>query len=141
MSENAQEGTPQTITITVSGVLALLDQGMSRKEIAEHYGKTQVEMKKMVWGHPKLKNLKAKKQYTSIELLDDTEDINDTHVEEESFTGEATNELLAETPTMEVAPEEVPAPNELEQEFTQDAPEATQAFIGTPESAETENWD
>jgi len=77
--ENVQAvvSAPQVLRITISDVLGLLDQGKSRKEIAEHYGRTQLEMKKMVWDHPKLKNRKAKKQYIGIELEDDTEDIND----------------------------------------------------------------
>ena len=77
--ENVQAviSAPQVLRITISDVLGLLDQGKSRKEIAEHYGRTQLEMKKMVWDHPKLKNRKAKKQYVGIELEDDTEDIND----------------------------------------------------------------
>lgn len=60
--------------ITISGVLALLAEGKSRKEIAKYYGKTQTEMQKIVWSHPKLKNRKAKKQYEGIELIDDVED-------------------------------------------------------------------
>lgn len=75
--ENAVETAP-VLRITVSDVLGLLAQGKSRKEIAEHYGRTQSDMNKMVWGHPKLKNRKAKKQYTGIELEDDTEDINNS---------------------------------------------------------------
>ena len=69
--------TAPVLRITISEVLNLLDQGKSRKEIAEYYGRTQSDMKKMVWDHPKLKNRKAKKQYSGIELEDDTEDIND----------------------------------------------------------------
>ena len=75
--ENVAVATQEVLRITISDVLGLLDQGKSRKEIAEHYGRTQLEMKKMVWDHPKLKNRKAKKQYVGIELEDDTEDIND----------------------------------------------------------------
>jgi hypothetical protein len=75
--ENVATATQEVLRITISDVLGLLAQGKSRKEIAEHYGRTQSEMIKMVWGHPKLKNKKAKKQYTGIELEDDTEDIND----------------------------------------------------------------
>jgi hypothetical protein len=75
--ENVAAATQEVLRITISDVLGLLDQGKSRKEIAEHYGRTQSDMKKMVWDHPKLKNRKAKKQYTGIELEDDTEDIND----------------------------------------------------------------
>jgi hypothetical protein len=67
--------TQEVLRITISDVLGLLAQGRSRKEIAEHYGRTQSDMNKMVWGHPKLKNRKAKKQYTGIELEDDTDDV------------------------------------------------------------------
>jgi hypothetical protein len=76
VSNVAVEAAP-VLRITISDVLGLLDQGKSRKEIAEHYSRTQSDMKKMVWDHPKLKNRKAKKQYSGIELEDDTEDIND----------------------------------------------------------------
>jgi uncharacterized membrane-anchored protein YhcB (DUF1043 family) len=69
MSQNAEQQAP--LRITISEVKSLLDQGKSRKEIADHFGKSQAEMQRMVWSHPKLKNLKAKKQYTGIELMDD----------------------------------------------------------------------
>lgn len=71
MSQNAEQQAP--LRITVSEVKGLLDQGKSRKEIAEHYGKSMAEMQRTVWCHPKLKNLKAKKQYTGVELVDDEE--------------------------------------------------------------------
>jgi hypothetical protein len=73
--ENAATEAAPVLRITVSDVLGLLAQGKSRKEIAEHYGRTQSDMNKMVWGHPKLKNRKAKKQYTGIELEDDTDEV------------------------------------------------------------------
>jgi alpha-D-ribose 1-methylphosphonate 5-triphosphate diphosphatase PhnM len=72
MSQNAEQQAP--LRITVSEIKSLLDQGKSRKEIAEYFNKTQAEMQRMVWSNPKLKNLKAKKQYTGIELIDDEED-------------------------------------------------------------------
>ena len=72
--ENVATATQEVLRITISDVLGLLAQGKSRKEIAEHYGRTQSDMNKMVWGHPKLKNRKAKKQYSGIELEDDTEE-------------------------------------------------------------------
>ena len=72
--ENVATATQEVLRITISDVLGLLAQGKSRKEIAEHYGRTQSDMNKMVWGHPKLKNRKAKKQYTGIELEDDTDE-------------------------------------------------------------------
>ena len=71
MSQNAEQQAP--LRITVSEVKGLLDQGKSRKEIADHYGKSMAEMQRTVWCHPKLKNLKAKKQYTGVELIDDEE--------------------------------------------------------------------
>jgi hypothetical protein len=96
--ENVAVATQEVLRITISDVLGLLDQGKSRKEIAEHYGRTQSDMKKMVWDHPKLKNRKAKKQYTGIELEDDTEDINDV--------AEVTDQITdAVTVTEEVATE------------------------------------
>lgn len=96
--ENAVQTAPvEVLRITVSDVLGLLAQGKSRKEIAEHYGRTQSEMIKMVWGHPKLKNRKAKKQYVGIELEDDTEDINDVA----EVTPEVVAETVTETPVVE----------------------------------------
>lgn len=98
MSQNAEQQAP--LRITVSEVKGLLDQGKSRKEIAEHYGKSMAEMQRTVWCHPKLKNLKAKKQYTGVELVDDEE-----------------------TPVAEVAQVQ----NQITDAVTE-APEAVQAF-------------
>lgn len=89
---NVAEATP-VLRITISEVLSLLDQGKSRKEVAEYYGRTQSDMKKMVWDHPKLKNRKAKKQYSGIELEDDTDD---------APVAEVVTEEVAETPEPEV---------------------------------------
>jgi len=116
--ENAVQTAPvEVLRITVSDVLGLLAQGKSRKEIAEHYGRTQSDMNKMVWGHPKLKNRKAKKQYTGIELEDDTEDINDVA---------EVNDQITDAVTQEVA--HVPAP------------EAVQAFAAESTSTDTSDW-
>jgi uncharacterized protein (DUF433 family) len=120
--ENVAVATQEVLRITISDVLGLLAEGKSRKEIAEHYGRTQSDMIKMVWGHPKLKNRKAKKQYTGIELEDDTEDINDV--------AEVTPEVVAET-----------------EEVAQGQPEAVQAFAETvteseavPTTPDTSDW-
>jgi len=59
-ASNGQESVAP-LQITISGVLSLLSQGKNRKEIAEHYGKTQTEMNLLVWSHPKLKGRKVKK--------------------------------------------------------------------------------
>lgn len=114
--ENAVETAP-VLRITVSDVLGLLAQGKSRKEIAEHYGRTQSDMNKMVWGHPKLKNRKAKKQYTGIELEDDTEDINDVA---------EVNDQITDAVTQEVA--HVPGPEAVEA-FAQE--EAESPILGS----------
>jgi hypothetical protein len=84
MSNTTEQQAP--LVITISEVKSLLDQGKSRKEIADHYGKTQAEMQRMVWGHPKLKNLKAKKQYTSVVLMDDEAETEDAPVAEAVVT-------------------------------------------------------
>lgn len=111
--ENVATATQEVLRITISDVLGLLAQGKSRKEIAEHYGRTQSEMNKMVWGHPKLKNKKAKKQYTGIELEDDTEDINDVAqvtAETVEVIAEGKDEpVFADNTELEVA--HVPAPD------------------------------
>lgn len=60
--------------IRISEVLSLLDEGKSRKEIAQFYSKTMAEMNALVWSHPKLKGRKAKKQKDSIMLIDDIEE-------------------------------------------------------------------
>mgnify|MGYP003436536566 CR=1 FL=1 len=108
--ENAVVTAP-VLRITISEVLNLLDQGKSRKEIAEYYGRTQSDMKKMVWDHPKLKNRKAKKQYSGIELEDDTEDINDFS----EVNSEALEALEAPVAEAEVLEEVAQGPgNEVE---------------------------
>ena len=94
MSQNAEQQAP--LRITVSEVKGLLDQGKSRKEIADHYGKSMAEMQRTVWCHPKLKNLKAKKQYTGVELVDDEE----TPVAEVAQENLATDNAVDQGPTV-----------------------------------------
>jgi hypothetical protein len=122
MSQNAEQQAP--LRITVSEVKSLLDQGKSRKEIAEYYGKTQAEMQRMVWSSPKLKNLKAKKQYTSVELIDDEE--GDAPVAE-------VNDQITDAVTQ--APEAVQAFENVEEMGTQaveeNAPVATETVEET----------
>ena len=74
MSENINVEQQAPLRITVSEIKGLLNQGKSRKEIAEYYGKSVAEMQRSVWSNPKLKNLKAKKQYNDIVLEDDEQD-------------------------------------------------------------------
>jgi hypothetical protein len=122
MSNVTEQQAP--LRITVSEVKSLLDQGKSRKEIAEYYGKTQAEMQRMVWSSPKLKNLKAKKQYTGVELIDDEE--GDAPVAE-------VNDQITDAVTQ--APEAVQAFENQEEMGTQaeeeNAPVATEAVEET----------
>jgi hypothetical protein len=94
-TENVAVATPtqEVLKITISAVLDLLAQGKNRKEIADYYGRTQTEMQKIVWSHPKLKGRKIKKQYTGIELEDDTEDINDVAEVTDTVTDTLTEEV------------------------------------------------
>ena len=87
-ASNGQESVAP-LQITISGVLSLLSQGKNRKEIAEHYGKTQTEMNLLVWSHPKLKGRKVKKQYTGIELVDDLEEEEEVQAQAETVQEEA----------------------------------------------------
>lgn len=96
-TENVATATQEVLRITISDVLGLLAQGKNRKEIAEHYGRTQTEMNKLVWAHPKLKGRKIKKQYTGIELEDDTEE----EVEVVAETTEVVEEEVAQVPSPE----------------------------------------
>lgn len=107
--ENVAVATQEVLRITISDVLGLLAQGKSRKEIAEHYGRTQSDMNKMVWGHPKLKNRKAKKQYSGIELEDDTEDINDVAEVSNDFDVARSEEVATGPGNTEEGPEQVQA--------------------------------
>ena len=80
---NTQEGTATAVEvkeIKVSEVKALLDQGLDRKEIAAHFGKSVAEMARTVWSSPKLKNLK-KKAAPTVVLVDDEDAVEETVVE------------------------------------------------------------
>lgn len=106
-TENVQNNVAEStapLRITISEVLSLLAQGKNRKEIAEHFGRTQTEMNKLVWSHPKLKGRKIKKQYTGIELEDDTEEETVAEVQE------VVEEAVADLNT--IAQEEVVVPEQ-----------------------------
>lgn len=122
MSQNAEQQAP--LRITVSEVKGLLDQGKSRKEIADHYGKSMAEMQRTVWCHPKLKNLKAKKQYTGVELVDDEDAVVEVTQVQDQITDAVTQ-----------APEAVQAFENQEEMGTQaveeNAPVATEAVEET----------
>lgn len=123
---NAEAVAP--LVIKVSDVLALLDAGKSRKEIAEHYGRTQAEMQVQIWNHPKLKNKKAKKQYEGIILEDDTE--------EEQAPAQATPVAETSEETVQAgAPDTTADPVKEEEEeapATEEAPEETAEAVASP---------
>lgn len=56
--------------IKISEVKELIEKGMSRKDIAQHFGTTQAEMKRKVWSHPVFKHKKT--VTVPVELVDDT---------------------------------------------------------------------
>lgn len=71
------------VVLTISSILECLDNGMTREEIAEHFGISMKEVRQH-FKHPKLKGRKPKKPMTSV-LVDDTEE--DIIVSEEEITG------------------------------------------------------
>ena len=125
MSQNAEQQAP--LRITISEVKGLLDQGKSRKEIADHYGKSMAEMQRTVWCHPKLKNLKAKKQYTGVELVDD----------EDAPVAEATNGQITDAVTEEMA--QVPG-TEAVQAFENQEEMGTQATEEAAPETVAQEW-
>ena len=66
--------------VKVSEVLAMLESGKDRKDIAAHYG-LNANQTKDLFNHPKLKGKKTKKDYSSAYVLeDDTDDSVPTYV-------------------------------------------------------------
>lgn len=92
--------------ITVTGVLALLGEGKSRKEIAEHYGISGVDCK-VLFQHPDLKGRKTKKKRELGFILID--DLN--------------SETEQEQDTPDLTLPEFPVGQEVEQDAVEEAPE------------------
>lgn len=82
----------EKIQITITGVQALLEQGKSRKAIAEHYGISMADCKRLFM-NPKLKGKKARKVEGDFILIDDTET--------DLLVGEAMEGSIAEDLTIE----------------------------------------
>jgi hypothetical protein len=57
------------ITITATAVRALVAEGKTRKEIAEHFGASQQEMNRKVWSQPGFKG--AKRNMSPVTFIDD----------------------------------------------------------------------
>lgn len=92
----------EKLKVSVQEVEKLLEEGMNRQEIAEHYGISYSILQKTVFQHPKLKGRKPKKVY-DIEVFDEEEnggtlDLGNNSSEEE-LRGE---ESVTENPAEEV---------------------------------------
>jgi hypothetical protein len=82
-------------TITISGILADLENGLTRVQVGEKYKISPREVKAL-FDHPKLKGKKAKKSFAlSFEIEDDTEVTTENVVEEvvENAAEEASSEV------------------------------------------------
>ena len=73
--------------ITISSIVALLEEGKTRREIGEHFGLSQSDVKR-IFQHEKLKGRKPHKVPT-FELVDDTEGIDDVAPAMEETTEDA----------------------------------------------------
>lgn len=62
----------ETKQVTVSGILADLENGLTRKDIKQKYDLSMRELQH-VFQHPKLK-FKKTKQQPNVEVIDDTEE-------------------------------------------------------------------
>lgn len=81
MAIEATVATPSTTTtgvtpavLTVSGILADLNNGLDRAAIQTKYGLTTSEVSE-IFKHPKLKGQRAKRKVLRFSLVDDTEGI------------------------------------------------------------------
>lgn len=129
-------------TIKLSEVIALMDQGKTRKEINAIYGETDAAMKAKVWSHPKLKNKKSAK-VVNITLEDDTEEsVTDQGLATEADHVETIYEPAAENVEAPVVDDTNTSESDLAQadveaEVTTDAPVADAA---TPLPTERGTW-
>lgn len=69
------EETKPSTTITVSGILGDLNNGLDRQAIAKKYNLSAAEVAE-VFKHPKLKGLRARRKTVKINIIDDTEPVN-----------------------------------------------------------------
>lgn len=61
----------EPVDVSVSGILGMLQNGIDRKGIAEHYGLPMATLKRIMAGHPKLKGAKVRPT-VPVRLIDDT---------------------------------------------------------------------
>jgi hypothetical protein len=72
------EETKPSTTITVSGILGDLNNGLDRQAIAKKYNLSAAEVAE-VFKHPKLKGLRARRKTVKINIIDDTEPVNNSN--------------------------------------------------------------
>ena len=97
----------ERIKVTITGLIADLDEGLNRKAIAEKYNLSMMDIKK-IFMHPKLKNLKPRKP-VAFELIDDTEDvIKDTKISVDVKNPEEEIIKSEEEENFEIEKEKVP---------------------------------
>jgi hypothetical protein len=110
MSEESNGGAPQKTQITISGVRADLNNGLSRPQIQTKYNLTGKDLKDL-FAHPKLKGLKTKVG-PSFTLIDDVEDEVAAETTQEVSDEEASNMSMEEN-SLEVNSENV----QIQEEF------------------------
>jgi transposase len=101
--EKAVEAPKQPVQIKVSEVLAMLNNGQDRRQIAKHYGVTLATIKE-VFKHEKLKGARVKPR-TPVDLVDDTVE----STTEAAPAAAASTEQPASNTTQEVVAEAAPA--------------------------------
>jgi len=95
----------EQVKITIQGVKDCLNQGMSREDIAEHYGITMADCKEL-FKDERLKGLKAKKKRGFVIVEEGAEDIqagSDTTIGEDLTNVEenSTANVLGDAPEVE----------------------------------------
>lgn len=81
-------------TVTVSEILAKLEAGISRKQIAEDMKISYASAQRTIFNHPKLRNRKVLPQSTYV-LIDDAPDAPESAPR--TTDASATDEAIAET--------------------------------------------
>lgn len=116
--------------IGVAQILGHLKDGMTREDIAQHYGITMAECKQ-IFMHPDLKGKKTiKKKEASYVLVDDADKADDTVIEEVEVVDEEVVENTTEDTTGDTPEQEEVQEPAMEQEAVEEAEEAAQSVWG-----------
>lgn len=107
VSEDVKTVAPVQVKLTVTGVQADLNNGLTREMIKAKYGLTTKDLKDL-FAHPKLKGLKTKPKPGFI-LVDDT--IGDENLKEEEVAPGEDSKIEEEVAPVEVSDEFGNAPS------------------------------